>query len=99
LGIVDGLDTVCVVVGKFGIEDHLGVNVNASVDEADGIKVDGNDGGVVENACDNLVVLLLEVVGCVSGPVTAVGLAPDADTVVKRLVFGESVQISCGFNM
>jgi hypothetical protein len=86
----DGLDTVGVVVGELRVEDHLRVDIDASVDEADSIDMQ-LDSGAVEAATGDFVVLFHEVVGGVSTPVTAVGLTPDTEAVVERLVFGKSV--------
>jgi hypothetical protein len=90
LCLVDSVDAIGVVVRKLGVVDHLGVNVDACVDEADGVDVEG-DGGVVGFAGGDEVVLGLEVGSGVGEPVASVGLTPDAEAGVVGCVAGESV--------
>jgi hypothetical protein len=42
LGLVDGFDAVGVVVGELRVVDHLCVDVDACVDETDGVDVEWN---------------------------------------------------------
>jgi hypothetical protein len=90
LRLVDSVDSVGVVVCEFGVVDHLGVNVDACVDEANGVDVEG-DGGVVGFAGGDEVVLGLEVGSGVGEPVASIGLTPDAKASVVGGVAGESV--------
>jgi hypothetical protein len=90
LCLVDGFDSVSVVVCELGVVDHLRVDVDAGVDEADGVNVEG-DGGVVGCTGDDEVVLGLEVGSGVGEPVASVGLTPDAKASVVGCVAGESV--------
>jgi hypothetical protein len=78
--LADGFDAVGIVARVLGVVDHLGVDVDAGIDEADGVDVDG-DVGQGKRAVGEEVVLCLEVVGEDGAVVAVVGLAPDAEAV------------------
>lgn len=92
LGLVDGLDAVCVVERELGIEGHLGQDVDAPVDDAHRVEIQG-DGAAVDGTAGDLLVLAREEVGEGRSVVASVGLAPDAELVVLWLVLGESLRL------
>jgi len=89
-GLVDGLDTVGVVVRHLRVGELLRGEVHAAVDDAQRVEVDVVRLALcLDGAVGDLLVLLLEE-GRERGPVApAVGLGPDADAVVVGLVLGE----------
>ena len=77
----DQLQPVSVVVSELGVVDHLRIDVDAWVDESNGIKVKFN-GRSSNDAASNIVVLLLEVIGVNCVVVSGIRLAPNAESVV-----------------
>jgi hypothetical protein len=96
--LADGLDAVGVVARVLGVVDHLGVDVDAGIDEADGVDVDG-DIGWGKGAVGQEVVLCLEVVGENGAVVAVVGLAPDAEAVGLGLEEGGSGEVLVDWGM
>ena len=92
LGLVDGLDAVCVVERELGIEGHLGQDVDAPVDDAHRVEIQGY-GAAVDSTAGDLLVLAREEVGESRSVVASVGLAPDAELVILWLVLGESLRL------
>jgi hypothetical protein len=77
----DQFKSICVVVSKLGIIDHLRIDVDTRVDESNGVEMKFN-GRSSKAAASNLVILLLEVVGKDCVVMSSVRLAPDAKPVV-----------------
>tara|TARA_R110002003_G_scaffold1815_3_gene23535 strand:- start:5895 stop:6416 length:522 start_codon:yes stop_codon:yes gene_type:complete len=96
--LADGLDAVGVVARVLGVVNHLGVDVDAGIDEADGVDVDG-DIGQGKRAVGEKVILCLEVVGEDGAVVAVVGLAPDAEAVGLGLEEGGSGEVLVDWGM
>lgn len=94
-GLVVCLNSVRVVESELWVRRNLKGAVNASIDDANGIDLQGlgsvGHGAVVGG---ELGALLGEVIRKDRTVMSTVGLAPDAECVAGRLVLGESIPVN-----
>jgi hypothetical protein len=76
----NGLESISVIKGELRKVDHLGVNIDAWINETNSVDVQFND-RTGDTAISDAIVLLLKVIGVYGTIVSLVRLAPDAEAV------------------
>lgn len=89
LSLIDGLNTIGIVVRKLRVSGHLRKDIDARIDQTNRFQIQGNSGAFLDTSILYATILCVEEVGEGWAVMSTITFRPDAESVVLGLVLGK----------